>query len=334
MFKLLGNFVDSQDKELNRLRKIVGAVNAEIEGLLTAQLAALAALQADLHELLHRQSNAGRALPGLLHTAVAATIGRADALTAEAAELRQVIERGEVTTRRLNVLLADSRQLAQFLQELARRTGDRTEIEQNIAELSARVTADLRELAADREALAAVASRLPALDDSGARPPTPDELVKLVDTAATDLGPEVAAYFHRMQDLLAGLRDTTALLALLGETPLAGGAAANAPRGPHPLEGSRADQAKLAEDLDRLRESARALVAALHENDLMKHLERQGLLLPGELQAAVGPLPGAQAASAGGSGRGGVFWRRRAPAPPPPPPGGGSAGPGPAAQKQ
>src|SRR4051812_6728202 len=98
MFKLLGNFVDSQDKELNRLRKIVGAVNAEIEGLLTAQLALLADLRAEVHELLHRQSNAGRALPGLLHTAVGDTVARVDALTAEAAELRQVIERGEVTT--------------------------------------------------------------------------------------------------------------------------------------------------------------------------------------------------------------------------------------------
>src|SRR5215212_5081256 len=129
MFKLLGNFVDSQDKELNRLRKIVGAVNGEIEGLLTAQLAALVALRTELHELLHRRSNAGRALPGLLHTAVADTVARVDALSAEAALLGQVIERGEVTTRRLNVLLADSRQLAQFLQELARRTGDRSEIE-------------------------------------------------------------------------------------------------------------------------------------------------------------------------------------------------------------
>ena len=45
MFKWLGNFVDSQDKELSRLRKIVSAVNAEIEELLTAQLEALAALR-------------------------------------------------------------------------------------------------------------------------------------------------------------------------------------------------------------------------------------------------------------------------------------------------
>ena len=260
MFKWLGNFVDSQDKELTRLRKIVGSVNAEIEALLNAQLAGLATLRADIHTLLHRETAAGRALPGLLHGAVGTSTAQMARLTAQAGELRQVIESGEVTTRRLNVLLADSRQLAQLVQELARRTGDRMEIEQNIAELSTRVSEELQELSADRPKLSAIAERLAA--DKG-RTPTPDELVRLVDSAAADLGVEIAAYFRRLHDLLTALSEASGLLALLEEESLAGGAAAMVDRGPHPLEGLAAEQAGLSGDLATLRDAARGLVAAL-----------------------------------------------------------------------
>lgn len=144
MFKWLGNFVDLQDKELTRLRKTVVAVNGEIETLLTAQLDALAALREDLHTLLLAQPAAGRALPALLGAAADESTAAVEALTAEAAGLRRVIEVGEATTRELNVLLADSRQLSQLAQELARRSGDCAEVEANIADLSARITEQVR----------------------------------------------------------------------------------------------------------------------------------------------------------------------------------------------
>src|SRR5205814_414131 len=64
--------------------------------------------------------------------------------------------------------------------------------------------------------------------------------------------------------------------------------------------------------LGGLREAARGLVDSLVAHDLMKHLVRQGLLLPPELQAAPGPVPSAQAQG----GRGGLFGRRPAPAAP------------------
>jgi preprotein translocase subunit SecA len=309
MFKWLGNFVDSQDKELTRLRKTVLAVNAEIETLLTAQLDALAALRGDLHTLLLAQPAAGRALPALLGAAADESTAAVEALTAETPDLRRVIEVGEATTRELNVLLADSRQLSQLAQDLARRTGDRAEIETNIADLSARVAEQLRALAADRPALESVVARLPEADKPDRKGPNPDEMVRLVDSAAAALGPEIAAYFQRMQDLLDGLRNATALLALLSEHSLGGGVAAVAPLGPHPLEGRAAETAALDPRLETLRAATRGLVDALQANDLMKHLQRQGLLLPAELQAAPGPLPSETALRQGGGG--GLFGRRK-----------------------
>ena len=312
MFKWLGNFVDSQDKEVTRLRRIVTAVNDEIETLLTAQLAGMADLRQGLHDLLHRDSNGGRDLPALLTGALVAATARVAGLSAAAADSRQVIEVGEATTRNMNVLLADSRQLGQLIAELPRRTGDRAEVEANMAELSERIADQLRVLETARPALSAVVEKLPT--DSGERKAAaikPDALVQLVDQAAAALEPETATYFQRMQDLLDGLREATALLALLGDAPLVGGAAADIARGPHPLAGLAAESAALQPALEGLREAARALVAALDANDLMKHLQRQGLLLPGELQAAPGPL----VADAPRSG-GGLFGRRKAaPAP-------------------
>src|SRR4051794_32109138 len=161
MFKWLGNFVDSQDKEITRLRKIVANVNSEIETLLAEQLDALADLRTELHTLLHRQTNAGRALPDLLRAALAEAGATVADLTEDAPALRRTIEQGEVTTRRMNVLLADSRQLQQLVAELARRSGDRAEVEHNMAELSGRIAGELRELAEDRPALADVVVRLP-----------------------------------------------------------------------------------------------------------------------------------------------------------------------------
>ena len=312
MFKWLGNFVDSQDKEIVRLRRIVTAVNEEIETLLTAQLGAIADLRQGLHDLLHRDSNGGRTLPALLAGALAASTARVQALTAGAADSRRVIEVGEATTRNLNVLLADSRQLAQLIADLARRTGDRAEVEANIAELSERIVDQLRVLETDRPALSAVVEKLPAAEgEHKAAAVKPDALVKLVDQAAAALEPETATYFQRMQDLLDGLREATALLALLGDMPLAGGAAAEIARGPHPLAGKAAETAALTPALEGLRAAARALIAALDANDLMRHLQRQGLLLPGELQAAPGPIV-VDAPRAGG----GLFGRRKAaPAP-------------------
>jgi preprotein translocase subunit SecA len=316
MFKWLGNFVDSQDKELTRLRKIVAAVNDEIEELLTEQLAALAALRTDLHTLIHRESNAGRVLPDLLRESLAEATTTVQSLTAAAPELRRVIEVGEATTRNMNVLLADSRQLAQLMAELARRTGDRQEVEANIADLSDRILVQLRAFSADRPAMEAVTSRLQNLEDRKSGRATPDEIGKMVEQTSTALEPEIAGYFRRLQDLLDGLRHATALLALLGDTSLAGGQAAEVNRGPHPLEGMRAEQAAVAGDRDTLRTAARALVDALQANDLMKHLQRQGLLLPGELLAAAGPVPSAAVENTAGGG--GLFGRRKsAPAPVP-----------------
>jgi preprotein translocase subunit SecA len=316
MFKWLGNFVDSQDKELTRLRKIVAAVNDEIEELLTEQLAALAALRTDLHTLIHRESNAGRVLPDLLRESLAEATTTVQSLTAAAPELRRVIEVGEATTRNMNVLLADSRQLAQLMAELARRTGDRQEVEANIADLSDRILVQLRAFSADRPAMEAVTSRLQNLEDRKSGRATPDEIGKMVEQTSTALEPEIAGYFRRLQDLLDGLRHATALLALLGDTSLAGRQAAEVNRGPHPLEGMRAEQAAVAGDRDTLRTAARALVDALQANDLMKHLQRQGLLLPGELLATAGPVP--SAAMENTAGGGGLFGRRKsAPAPVP-----------------
>ena len=179
-------------------------------------------------------------------------------MTAAAPQLGQVIEAGEVTTRSLNVLLADSRQLGQFVQELARRTGDRAEIEAIY-----RRTDGARDRGPAGAGSGSTArctrwrAACPPRRAQEHRAPTPDELVKLVDTAATDLGPEVEDYFRRMQDLLTGLREATALLALLGEDRLAGGRR-RMRRGPHPLEGMRAEQDRRKQDLDTLRAAARA----------------------------------------------------------------------------
>ena len=316
MFKWLGNFVDSQDKELTRLRKTVVAVNGEIETLLTAQLDALAALREDLHTLLLAQPAAGRALPALLGAAADESTAAVEALTAEAAGLRRVIEVGEATTRKLNVLLADSRQLSQLAQELARRSGDRAEVEANIADLSDRITEQLRAFSRrpprDRGRCGAPA------DPGQARPQGPQP----GRDWPTWWMPPPPPWGRRSPTISAACKTCSMACA----TPrrcwrcwairsLAGGEAATAPRGPHPLDGLRAERPPSPGDLgDSARRHPRpgGRPAGQRPDEA---LAAPGSLLPAELQAAPGPLPSAAVAQQRGAAGCLAAARSRAPVP-------------------
>src|SRR4051794_24907319 len=117
MFKWLGNLVDSNEKEVARLRVIGDRVSAALLQLLGAELDDLRALRADLAGLISPPATRTR-LGELLNTAIAEAGAENTRLAAMGADNRRVIEEGEVTTRQLNVLTADTRQLEQLKKDL------------------------------------------------------------------------------------------------------------------------------------------------------------------------------------------------------------------------
>src|SRR6476469_1766076 len=113
MLKWLGGLVDSNDKEIARLRGITERVNTALVELLDEELDDLLTLRTELAEVLQGSEVRGR-LAGLFDTAIAEAIAENTRLAEEGAENRRIIAEGEVTTRQLNVLMADMRQLEQL----------------------------------------------------------------------------------------------------------------------------------------------------------------------------------------------------------------------------
>ena len=227
MLKWLGGLIDSNEKEMGRLRGIVVQVNQEIVELLTDELDDLRDLRAELAGVLTQAGQRDR-LAAVLDTAIAEAGAENIRLAGEGAENRRMIEDGELATRLLNVLMADARQLEQLKAELDARRGDRAELENSIGELTERIQEQLVELGANYPSMTAVIERLPdATGGKGGRRGrlTVDDLQRLVAATGETMEPIVSDYFHRLQDLLSALRHTTALLTLLGSQSPAGGAA-------------------------------------------------------------------------------------------------------------
>jgi len=274
MIKWLSNLFNDTDKEVNRLRRIVAGVNDETEGLLESQREQIGGIRAQVFAELSA-AGANDAWHTVYVGEVAKAAGEARRLVGEVDTLRAVIEEGEQTSRELSVLLADSKQLASMNAEKTQRPpAERRELEEEIAllidELGAQLSTMMEVKSGLREAI------LHAVPKAKFHPqkPSAEEMVKQVDAVATFLGREVADYFSRTNETIIALRRTIGLSTLAGLVEA----------GFEPADTS---------DLDA---ATQQLVGALAERDLVKHLSRQGLRLPGEIKAAAGlhegqPLP-------------------------------------------
>jgi preprotein translocase subunit SecA len=263
--KWLAKVFDNTDKELARLRKYITDANADVEELLENQRQCIADIRSDTLEALSG-ADWQPAMAGEM-SSVAAESRR---LASHAAELRAVVEKGEQTSRDLSVLLADSKQLATMNAErLQRPPMERRELEQEIDDL-------VGELA---ETLAGLIEQKPGMRDAILRevpkakfhPQKPDagEMVKQVDAVAHFLGREVADYFSRTNETMLALRRGIGLARLVELTD----------------DSSRSAHRPATDDLTK---STATLVRALSDNDLLKHLSRQGLRLPPDVKEAAG----------------------------------------------
>ncbi len=267
MIKLFSNLFDTTDKEINRLRRIVAQANGEAEALLEIQRESTASLREQIFAELH---DAGADWQQLQADEMSGVAVEARRLIGQTESLRAVIEKGEQTSRDLSVLLADSKQLsAMNADRLQRPPAERRElevgIEQLVDELGEQFTTLMEAKPGLREAI------LQAVPRAKLHPqrPSAEEMVKQVEAAANFLGLEAADYFGRTNETMVILRRAIGLTTLTAMTPQP------------PKEITR-----LSEDLNA---AAQELVSALHENDLIKHLTRQGLRLPAELKAVASP---------------------------------------------
>ena len=267
--KWLTNLFDSSDKELARLRRIVGQVNEQIEALLEQERDFAESVRADAFEIVH-EANALNAWQDVYATQVEYVSTEVERLAGEADTLRQTIETGEQTSRDLSVLLADSRQLAAMMEDRNKRApGERRELEVEIENLTAELQERLLELTEAKPDLRdAILGALPKAHFHPQKA-SPEEMLKQVDVTATNLGIEVAGYFTRTNETMGALRRAIGLSTLAEMASDMIGARHNTP-------------------LQRLDAATQNLAFALHERDLVKHLARQGLRLPAELKAAAG----------------------------------------------
>ena len=282
MVKWLGKVFDTTDKELNRLRRIVADANEEIVRLLDHQREHVASIREDILAELRSE---GADWQPLLAGEVTATASEARRLAGRADALRAVIEQGEQTSRELSVLLADAKQLATMnAEKLQRPPAERRELEEEIEVLVDELGAKLSALIDAKPGLRDVI--LQAVPKAKLHPqrPSTDEMLKQVDAVANFLGREVADYFGRTNETTVALRRAVGLMTLIKL-----------------IEQPSQDAVRLSGDLDK---AAQELVRALAERDLVKHLARQGLRLPGELKAAAGIPDGAPAQSDGRGRRG------------------------------
>ena len=261
MIKWLSNIFNDTDKEVGRLRRIVAQANTEIEKLLEEQREWTDTLRGQVLDALGSCD-----WQGVYAEQVAIATTEAGRLMGEADTLRTVIEKGEQTSRDLSVLLADSKQLATMNAEKTQRPpSERHQIEEDIDELLTELNEQLSGLMDAKPGLReAILQSVPKARFHPQKP-SAEEMVKQVDAVANFLGREVADYFSRTNEMMLALRRTIGLsrLADLMETRTQHAAA-----------------------LQRLEAATQELVKALDERDLVKHLARQGLRLPSDLNNA------------------------------------------------
>src|SRR3954454_10085589 len=109
MVKWLSSLFDTTDKEITRLRRIVGQANDEIVALLETQRESVGALRESVFGELDAS---GVSWQPLLAGEITSVTGEARRLTEGVSTLRTVIEKGEETSRVLSVLPADAKQLS------------------------------------------------------------------------------------------------------------------------------------------------------------------------------------------------------------------------------
>ncbi|MEO5951942.1 MAG: hypothetical protein ABIQ44_05665, partial [Chloroflexia bacterium] len=261
--KWLQKMFDNTDKEIDRLRRMVAQANSEAEELLETERNCAAIMRDDALAEMKRHNADWQTT---LKSEMASVTSQARKLVGDAETLRAVIEQGEQTSRELSVLLADSKQLASMNAERTQRgPAERRELEEEIellvAELGEKLAAMMEEKQGMREAIlkdVPKASFFP-------KKPAAEEMLKQVDAVAHFLGREVADYFGRTNETIVSLRRSIGLTTLIELT----GGAHSAGR----------------QELDK---STSDLVRALYQNDLIKHLSRQGLRLPTDVKVAAG----------------------------------------------
>ncbi|MFL5733100.1 MAG: hypothetical protein ACJ78Q_07835, partial [Chloroflexia bacterium] len=287
MVKWLSGLFDTTDKEIGRLKRIAGQVNEEIVALLESERDFSASIRGEVFE--HLPGAGWQQIQAREMQAVAADARR---LAGQADTLRAVIERGEQISRTLSVLLADSKQLSTMnAEKLQRPPAERRELEEEIELLVDELGVQLSLLIEEHEGLREAI--LQAVPKARLHPqqPAAEEMVRQVEAATSFLGRQVADYFNRTNETMLALRRAVSLNALVTLSPKPSG-----------------ELQRLASDLDA---AAQELVRALAERDLVKHLARQGLRLPGELKAAAGLDEGHAPVQQDGRGRKGRDNARR-----------------------
>jgi preprotein translocase subunit SecA len=164
------------------------------------------------------------------------------------------------------VLLADSKQLAAMNAErLQRPPAERRELEEEIDTLVTELAEQLSTLIEQKRGMRDAILR--DVPKAKFHPQKPDagEMVKQVESVAHFLGREVADYFSRTNETMLALRRGIGLVRL--------------------VELTTDDGRPTTDDLSK---STTTLIRALNENDLIRHLSRQGLRLPAEVKAAAG----------------------------------------------
>jgi preprotein translocase subunit SecA len=260
--KWLTKIFDTTDKEIDRLRRIVAQANSEAEELLDEQRECAAMIR---EEVLAALTKSGADWQPALRGEIASMATQARRLAGEAETLRGIIEQGEQTSRDLSVLLADAKQLGSMNAERSQRSPvERRELEEEIDMLVAELGEQLAGMMEEKPGLReAILRDVPKASFFPKKAPA-DEMIKQVEAVAHFLGREVADYFGRTNDTIVALRRSIGLTRLVELT----------------VDGGRWT--------DDLGTATSELVGALYENDLLKHLARQGLRLPGEVKAAAG----------------------------------------------
>ena len=259
--KWLAKVFDNTDKELARLRKYVTDANADIEELLETQRQCITDLRSDVLKEL-----TGKEWQPTLASEMASVAAQSRTLASHAAELRAVIEKGEQTSRVLSVLLANSKQLAAMKADrLQRPPMERRELEEEIdllvTELAEQLTGLIEQNPASEKPSCATCPK----PGSTHRSPIRAKWSSRSKSVAHFLGREVADYFSQTNETMLALRRGIGLVRLVEMTT---------------------DHRPPA--TDDLKKATATLVRALGENDLLKHLSRQGLRLPPDAKEAAG----------------------------------------------
>ncbi|MDQ3930145.1 MAG: hypothetical protein M3328_13480, partial [Chloroflexota bacterium] len=293
MIKWLSRVFDTTDKELQRLQRTVAQANEEIVQLLESQREQIGGMREDALQAVS-SAGAGERVGSIYAGELQKVAADARRLSGQVSSLRETIERGEQTSRELSVLLADSRTLsAMNAEKLQRPPAERRELEEEIEALVAELSEQLAGIMEAKQGLREAILRDVPKAKFHPQKPGAEEMIKQVDATASFLGREVADYFSRINETLLALRRGVALSLLAELVP----------------QGSPFRPASTA-DVDA---AVRDLVTRLVQNDLIKHLQRQGLRLPSEIKNAAGLHEGQAPVQQDGRGRRG---RDNAPAQP------------------